>query len=199
MKRRQWPEPGESAVTVIRYDNHYRPIVGLQKGEPGGSLGTEMEKRWDTDERGRGIGTARQYVSAVERLAADMSSPDWIAEEPEIHLLPHLRAAIDAESKPWRILSTSSGPDGIFTVELSWLGARPTHRALRSDFFALLGAIAESSTHVRERRSGNSLEFEVATGLLDGDGGWRGHGHLILFRVGQSTATPGQAGRTMSP
>src|SRR5262245_47604248 len=46
--------------------------------------------RWDGDERGRGVASADGEVVELERLRAAMALPDWVAEEPDLHLLPHV-------------------------------------------------------------------------------------------------------------
>jgi hypothetical protein len=41
----------------------------------------------------------------------------------------------------------------------------------------------EGSTFVRERRSGDAFEFDVATGMMPGEGGFTGHGHVLRILV----------------
>jgi uncharacterized transporter YbjL len=51
---------------------------------------------------------------------------------------------------------------------------------LRAITLALVGSIAESSTHVRQLVDG---EFEVVTGMLSGDSpAFAPHGHLLRIR-----------------
>lgn len=139
--------------------------------------------RWDGDERGHGIASGVVARPDLERLGAQMGAPDWVAEEPDAHLLPHLRAAAEREGSPWRLGATAFEPDGRYVVELSWTAGRASRGQVRAELFRLVGEIAELSTHVRERREDGRLEYEVTTGILDGDGPWRGHGHVVLFRV----------------
>jgi hypothetical protein len=54
---------------------------------------------------------------------------------------------------------------------------------VRREAFAVIGAVAEHSTHVRERRTDEDTTFEVATGIQDGDKGWRGHGHVLVIHI----------------
>ena len=54
-----------------------------------------VNARWDTDERGRGIASADAFAPALERLLEAARRPDWVAEEPEHHLLPHVRRLCD--------------------------------------------------------------------------------------------------------
>jgi hypothetical protein len=51
-----------------------------------------MSTRWEGDDRGRGIATAGQLVPGVGDLLAAFNEPDWVAEQPEAHLLPHARS-----------------------------------------------------------------------------------------------------------
>jgi hypothetical protein len=57
-------------------------------------------RRWDTDTTGHGAGSAAQQVDAVEALIDAMRLPDWVAEEPEHHLLPHIERACAREGSP---------------------------------------------------------------------------------------------------
>jgi len=72
-------------------------------------------KRWDTDTRGTGIADAAAGLPALDLLADAMRTAGWVAEEPELHLLPHLEAG--AETVGATIRRTSAA-DGAFEVEL---------------------------------------------------------------------------------
>jgi len=141
-----------------------------------------MRKRWDTDERGHGVADARRFEPDVRALAEAIASPDWVAEEPDAHLLPHFREAVGADGSPWRLLG-SHEIDGVLELSLVWQGA--SRRGMRADAVALLGVVAEAVTLIRERRSRTSGEvmFEAVTGMLEGDGAFAPHGHTIRFRV----------------
>jgi hypothetical protein len=65
---------------------------------------------------------------------------------------------------------------------LTWLGLGSLGE-LRRDLFALVGEIAESTTHVRQVVHQGALEYRVATGMLTGDSPFTGHGHLLTFRI----------------
>jgi hypothetical protein len=68
---------------------------------------------------------------------------------------------------------------------------------VRAAAFALIGAVAESATYVRQRRmaadgssppdvdlpGGGEVLFEVATGMLEPDTSFAAHGHVLLLRV----------------
>jgi len=53
----------------------------------------DSRKRWDTDDRFVGVADAGVFAASVEELAALAHRPGWVAEEPEVHLEPHLRGA----------------------------------------------------------------------------------------------------------
>jgi hypothetical protein len=43
--------------------------------------------------------------------------------------------------------------------------------------------VAEPATYVRERPIEGGVEFEVATGVLAGDGPFQSHGHTVRLRL----------------
>ncbi len=49
--------------------------------------------RWDGDERGEGVADATAFVDGAVELVDAMRHPSWVAEEPEVHLLPHIERA----------------------------------------------------------------------------------------------------------
>src|SRR5215475_14724854 len=53
----------------------------------------DARKRWDTDDRFTGVADASAFAPAVEELAELARRPRWVAEDPELHLAPHLRRA----------------------------------------------------------------------------------------------------------
>jgi hypothetical protein len=108
--------------------------------------------------------------------------PGWIAEHPETHLLPHLARACQVAHSPWVLQGTAWQENGVFLVTLTWSGSGPL-RALRRDVFALIGEIAEATTHVRQTVHDDMLEYRVTTGMLSGDSPFSGHGHLVTFEV----------------
>lgn len=78
------------------------------------------EHRWDGDERGDGIADARDFVEGAAELLAAMQRPNWVAEQPELHLLLHLERA--CESLPLQILDAQSSEGGSYEVQLRWTG-----------------------------------------------------------------------------
>lgn len=137
-------------------------------------------RRWDIDERGHGIASAAVFVPGLDELRTAALLPDWVAEQPDAHLLPHLRAAIEAETSPFA-LDDVIEVDGILVLSL-------THRAKDAqpyrDAIRLLASIAESSLHVHERqRDDGSIEIDVVTGMLEGQTEFAPHGHTLRLRI----------------
>jgi hypothetical protein len=152
-------------------------------------------RRWDTDTTGHGAGSAAQQVDAVEALIDAMRLPDWVAEEPEQHLLPHIDRACAREGSPWRLISSRT--EGVvFVIELEWQRPAANLRQLAADAFSLVGLVAESNSHVRQNAGEDYVDFEVTTGMLDGDSQFRGHGHLLLLRCRGESVTRASGGRT---
>ena len=106
-----------------------------------------IHRRWDTDTRGRGIGDGEWIVPAVQRLLAALASPGWVAEEPDVHLLPHLRLACDAPGSPWA-LKGAELQEAVYVVTVEWFRPQPRLRQLRADAVALIGTVVEGSTFV---------------------------------------------------
>ena len=138
-----------------------------------------MRPRWDTDERGCGVASAAEAVPDVDRLREAMLVPDWVTEEPDLHLLPHVRCV--CEERGWG-LERAAVVDAVLEVDV----LVPAESAPpREAAFALLGSFAEASTHVVERAPDVSLDVElyVTTGMLEGDGSFAPHGHTVRIRV----------------
>ena len=148
-----------------------------------------MPARWDSDDRGQGIGNAAQLVSGASDLIAAFTQPSWVAEEPELHLLPHIEAWCQQDP---RLVLTSAHTDSAdaYVLDFEWHGATGSVGAARAAAFSLIGSFAESATYVRQRRvasDGNGtelrLQFEVGTGELAPDARFEPHGHVALINV----------------
>ncbi len=146
-------------------------------------MSPEPAKRWDTDERGRGIGDASAHLEGINELAELAARPDWVAEDPEEHLLPGLRQG--AEATGLTITSFAATPDGTFTVHVKGASAM-SRRQVRQAAWTALGAVAELSSHVRETHGDAGTVFEVVTGNPDSDR-FATHGHSLRLVV---DATP---------
>jgi len=146
-----------------------------------------MPERWEGDSRGRGVDAAAQLLPGVGELVAAFGEPDWVAEEPEFHLLPHVEEWCRHDSR-LEIRNAYVDSHGGYAIELEWRGAAPSVGAVRAAVFGLIGSFAESATYVRQRRvpgdgSKGSLQFEVGTGELGPDAGFEPHGHVVVVSV----------------
>ncbi len=137
--------------------------------------------RWDGDTTGRGVGDAAAFVDGAVELVDSMRTPDWVAEEPEAHLLPHLREA--ADGLRLALDATRTLDDGTFEVELTWTGDDPGIGEVRRTVYALVGSVAETATYVRRRRNGDSVAFELVTGIIGEDARFEPHGHAVRSRL----------------
>ena len=145
-----------------------------------------VERRWDGDERGDGVADAKEFVEGAAELLAAMQQQNWVAEQPETHLLPHLEHA--CESLPLQILDTRSSADGTYEVRLRWTQEPAGVGVIRASVFTLLGEIAEPATYIRQRPTERTsdapatLTFEVVTGIVD-EMPFKPHGHTLRVSV----------------
>ena len=139
--------------------------------------------RWEGDERGGGLADAAGFAPAVDALARTMHDAQWVAEDPESHLLPHIEAACGR--LPFRIAESGAAPDGAFDVVLDWSGTSRRVGEVRAAVFALVGSIAELSTFVRQvpDPAPGELRFDVVTGFVGEDGRFAPHGHTLRLAV----------------
>src|SRR5262245_1801537 len=145
-----------------------------------------VDLRWDGDERGEGVAEATAFAAGAIELVDAMRRPRWVAEEPEVHLLPHIERA--CRTLPLDIADAGVDAEGSFDLRLRWTEQAPSVGQVRAAVFALGGTLAEVSTCVRPRRptaqadEGQTLVFEVVTGIL-GDGAFAPHGHTVRITV----------------
>ena len=135
-------------------------------------------RRWDTDDRGRGVRDAAVAKPHLEALDAALTLPGWVAEDPEVHLQPHI---VEAAAGAGIGIVGMEVLEGILEIRVE-RGDRNA-RAWREVAFVLAGSFAEASTHVRQTPDG---EFEIVTGMLEGDGQFAPHGHLVRIRALES-------------
>jgi hypothetical protein len=128
-----------------------------------------------------------RLVSGVSELVSAFSQPMWVAEQPELHLLPHVDAWCRQDR---RLALTGANSDGAhaYVLDLEWRGASGGVGATRMAVFSLIGSFAESATYVRQRRvagdgSAIKLQFEVGTGELAPEARFEPHGHVVLINV----------------
>ena len=147
-----------------------------------------MAARWDGDDRGQGIGDATELISGASELVAAFREPSWVAEQPELHLLPHIEAWCREDRRLELIAAHADGT--AYVLELNWHGPPGSVGAARATVFSLIGSFAESATYVRQRRvpsngdgTAMKLQFEVGTGELAPDARFEPHGHVVLIHV----------------
>jgi hypothetical protein len=146
-------------------------------------------RRWDDDARGIGTGDARAWRPLVETLATIVDEEGWVAEEPELHLLPHLEAA--TAGGPLAIRGTRTGADETFVVDLHWVGpGEPSRLAIRSSLYALIATVAETVTVLHEPPEARGRIVDVLSGSADGDGPFAGHGHTVRLEVSDPDKAP---------
>jgi hypothetical protein len=143
-------------------------------------------ERWDGDERGQGVGDATQLVPGAAELSEAMALPGWVAEEPEVHLSPHLRSWLEHHDA-LTLDDARAEDDGSYVILLSWQGRLGDLRGVRAAAYALIGQVAESATYVRQRRENGLVVFEAATGMVGDDTQFAPHGHVLVLRVAGAT------------
>jgi hypothetical protein len=148
--------------------------------------------RWHGDEIGTGIGDAGDFAPHVRRLLEEMVEPDWVVEDPHLHLLPQLRRELESPGSPWRLIDHLVA-NAVFTVTLEWARRDGTLQELRRDAFVLVGTVAKQVTHVAQYVRIDRIEFDVVTGVLEGESRFRRHGHMLRLQV------TGEAARRLLP
>jgi hypothetical protein len=143
------------------------------------------QARWDNDARGQGIADGSSFVPLIDELREALERPQWIAEEPADHLLPHLRGWCDAPGSPLAIEHARSAPDGVFEVELSQR-ARLSPAGLRQAVLGLVGSIAEGATFIYQQVQDGRPIYLVTTGLLDEHTPFQSHGHALRLTIWNS-------------
>jgi hypothetical protein len=146
-----------------------------------------MPRRWDDDERGHGISDAAQLLPGARELVAAFSQSDWVAEQPEIHLRPHVEAWCQRDER-LALIEDNIDDTGAYILGLEWRGANRSVGEARAAVFSLIGSFAESATYVRQLRvngdrSTIKLRFEVGTGELAPDARFAPHGHVVVIDV----------------
>src|SRR5437868_1052238 len=148
-----------------------------------------MPRRWDDDERGHGISDAAQLLPGARELVTAFSESAWVAEQPEIHLRPHVEAWCQHDQRLGFTDAYADDTDA-YVLDLEWRGAPGSVGEARATVFSLIGSFAESATYVRQRRvrsgrdgSPMTLRFEVGTGELGPDSKFAPHGHVVVINV----------------
>ncbi|AKN16025.1 hypothetical protein MHAE_17213 [Mycobacterium haemophilum DSM 44634] len=137
-------------------------------------------RRWDTDDRFTGIASGQALAPAIERLRAHCDRDGWITEDPEIHLLTHLRRYCDQPRSPFRLLDARLHDDGVYEVDIEPTGVTQADSLPIRRVLPMLAVIAETALAVRQL---DENTIECVTGMLDNDGPYAAHGHLIRLRI----------------
>jgi hypothetical protein len=138
----------------------------------------DSRRRWDTDDRLVGVADASAFAQGVEELAELERRPGWVAEEPEVHLVPHL---LDANIAGLQLAACQTGQDGVLAVSATY--------ALAQAAMTLGSAPGRCSGRSPSRRracastSSARSSFEVVTGIPDGSGPFASHGHSVRLTL----------------
>ena len=141
-----------------------------------------MARRWDTDERGEGIADARAALPAIAELADLAARERWVAEDPEAHLLPGLRDRIAITGL--RLDEVTVDVGGVLRLRLT-TATRLSRREIRQSVWSILGGAVEMTTLVLETNDGDTVSFDVVTGMAESPGQFATHGHTLRVEVVQ--------------
>lgn len=137
-------------------------------------------RRWDIDDRFSGIGSGWALAPAVRRLVEHLDREGWVTEDPDDHLLPHLRRWCERPDSGWRLLGAQLLDDAVYAVDVAPTAQATAEGLPVRDAIPLLAQVAETSFAVRQV---DENTIECITGMLDGDGPYSAHGHLIRLRI----------------
>jgi hypothetical protein len=140
------------------------------------------KKRWDEDENFKGVATGKIFLPDVEKLRDLMQQEGWVAEDPMIHLYPHIIDALD-RIKSLQMVRAEEIPHGVFEVKLRWEPSDADAGRLASEVFTIVGSFAEFSTAVTQKFVGDEIHYEITTGMPGENTRFQTHGHLVRLRV----------------
>jgi hypothetical protein len=130
-----------------------------------------------------------RLLPGAGELIAAFGQPDWVAEQPELHLLPHVEEWCRRDGR-LALTGTRADDSSSYALDLEWHSTAGGVGAVRAAVFSLIGSFAESATYVRQRRVASDdgdpapeLRFEVGTGELAPDARFVPHGHVVLINV----------------
>jgi hypothetical protein len=122
-------------------------------------------------------------------LVAAFKEPAWVAEQPELHLLPHIEAWCERDGR-LALTGALTNDAHAYVLDLEWRDATGSLGAARAAVFSLIGSFAETATYIRQRRvaadggrCAMKLQFEVGTGELAPAASFEPHGHVVLINV----------------
>jgi hypothetical protein len=145
------------------------------------------ERRWDIDTRGVGVADARTLAPRIAGLLEVAEQPNWVTEEPDAHLWPHIERDVTAAGSTWRAAHHAIDHDGRLVVDLVHepVDGDRGRAVLQADVLRLLGLVIEGATFVviEEHRDSGEVILDVVTGMLDDQTAFKGHGHTLRFRA----------------
>ena len=137
-------------------------------------------RRWDTDERRRGVADAAAVAPLVDALRELVTQTDWVTEEPAFHLLPHIRQAVADEPSVTLVDARVDG--GRFEVDLEY-AADASPGMTRALAYRVVAGFGEAMTFVRQTGNHDHATFEVVTGTPPGGSAFATHGHRVTLRI----------------
>ena len=137
-----------------------------------------MKGRWDIDDRGHGVADARQFADGARELVAAMETTHWVTEEPEAHLLPHIRRILQASLLS--LVTAEVDEHGVLVVELRLEGGDESHWP---EVWRVVGSFAESASYLHQWSDNGTDVFDIVTGMLAGETHFAPHGHTVRLRV----------------
>jgi hypothetical protein len=138
------------------------------------------ERRWDTDERRHGVADAAIVAPLVDELRELVTQTDWVTEDPDLHLLPHIRRVI-AEEPAVKLVDTRVD-GGSFEVDLEY-AADASPGMTRALAYRVVAGFGEAMTFVRQTGNHDDATFEVVTGTPRGGSVFATHGHRVTLRI----------------
>lgn len=101
------------------------------------------------------------------------------AGTPTTHLVPHLQ---NADVPGLRLLGCQPSGDGVLHVTAEYRDG-DSRGQIRRHAWALIAVVAELATSVRERDDGDSVVFDIVTGIPENAGRFATHGHSIRLTL----------------
>lgn len=140
----------------------------------------DQRRRWDTDDRFTGVADASAFAAAADELVTLTRLPGWVAEDPDLHMVPHLDDSGTA-GPGLRLLDVSTGDQGVLNVAAEHQPGA-SRRDIRKQAWTLIGTVAELLASVSEHTQDDRVVFEVVTGVPAG-GHFATHGHTLRLTV----------------
>ena len=120
-----------------------------------------MPTRWEGDDRGRGIADAAQLVPGASELVAAFAEPDWVAEQPELHLRPHVEEWCRRDGR-LALTAASADEASAFVLECEWRGQPAGVGQVRAAVFSLIGwPYSDGSIDSTTRPSGSITLLQI--------------------------------------